>query len=300
MTLWSRLDSWVAGGAGADRIVPPTGFTAWLTVFTSAIMAFLAVFSLALSISAGRLADRWEESLARTATVRLSAPEGQIETQIEATLRILEETPGIAEARRLSDEERRGLLAPWFGPDLPLEALSVPELIEIIEDNEGFDGEGLRLRLVAEAPGALLDDHTRWRRPLVSAAHRLRSLGMLTILLIAAAMGAIIALAARASLSANRNVIEVLRLIGAHDAYIARAFVRRFTLRALIGALTGAVLGTIAVTFLPEMDEAGAFLTGLGFQGSGWLWPLAVPILAGVVAFVATQLTALRLLKELP
>lgn len=263
-------------------------------------MAFLAVFSLALSISAGRLADRWEESLARTATVRLSAPEGQIETQIEATLRILEETPGIAEARRLSDEERRGLLAPWFGPDLPLEALSVPELIEIIEDNEGFDGEGLRLRLAAEAPGALLDDHTRWRRPLVSAAHRLRSLGMLTILLIAAAMGAIIALAARASLSANRNVIEVLRLIGAHDAYIARAFVRRFTLRALIGALTGAALGTIAVTFLPEMDEAGAFLTGLGFQGSGWLWPLAVPILAGVVAFVATQLTALRLLKELP
>ncbi len=300
MTWWQRINALIAGGEGADRIVPPTGFTAWLTVFTSAAMAFLAVFALALSISAGRLADRWEDSLARTATVRISAPAEQIEEQVAATLRILGETPGVAEARRLTAEERRALLAPWFGPDLPLEALPVPELVEITEDATGFDGEGLRLRLAAEAPGALLDDHTRWRRPLVAAAHRLRSLGVISICLIAAAMAAMIALAARASLAANRKVIEVLRLIGAQDTYIARAFTRRFTIRALIGAAAGAVLGMIAVAFLPRMDEAGAFLTGLGYQGAGWLLPLLVPLLAAAVAFLATRFAALRMLRELP
>ena len=33
----------------ADRIVPPTGYTVRLTLFTAAAMAFLAVFALALS-----------------------------------------------------------------------------------------------------------------------------------------------------------------------------------------------------------------------------------------------------------
>jgi hypothetical protein len=51
--------------------------------------------------------------------------------------------------------------------------------------------------------------------------------------LIAGAMAALITLAAQAALSANAPVIRVLRLVGARDAYIARAFVRRFTVRAL-------------------------------------------------------------------
>ena len=48
-----------------------------------------------------------------------------------------------------------------------------------------------------------------------------------------------ITLAANAALATNAQVIRVLRLIGARDTYIARAFVRRFTLRALSGAAIG-------------------------------------------------------------
>ena len=60
--------------------------------------------------------------------------------------------------------------------------------------------------------------------------------GWLSIVLIGATMAAMITLAANASLAANAQVIRVLRLVGARDSYIARAFVRRFTLRALAGA----------------------------------------------------------------
>ena len=52
-------------------------------------------------------------------------------------------------------------------------------------------------------------------------------------------MAAMITLAANAALATNAQVIRVLRLIGARDTYIARAFVRRFTLRALSGAAVG-------------------------------------------------------------
>ena len=291
-TLWN-------GDMQADRVVPPSGFTAQLTLFASATMAFLAVFALALSLASGRLAQMWGQELARTATIRVVAPMDQRAAQTDAALRILETTKGVASARALTDEEQQALLAPWFGPNMAMDALPVPRLIEIIEDGEGMDGDGLRLRLAAEVPGAVLDTHSRWRAPLVKAASRLRLLGWISTLLITATMAAMVTLAANAALSANAQVIAVLRLVGATDGYIAQAFIRRFTLRAFSGAAGGMVLGMLAILLLPSTGEAGGFLTGLGFQGWHWLVPLVTPFLAGAVAFAATGAAARRTLRDL-
>ncbi|MCD1619814.1 cell division protein FtsX [Salipiger manganoxidans] len=287
------------GDAAADRVVPPTGFTARLTLFASAAMCFLAVFALALSLAAGRLASSWGDELARSSTLRISAPSGEQAAQTAAALRLLEQTPGVARARALTEAEQQALLEPWFGPDLPLANLPVPQLIEIVEDATGYDAAGLRLRLQAEVPGAVLDDHTRWRRPLVAAASGLRLLGWVSILLIAGTVGAMVTLAANAALAANAQVIAVLRLVGATDAYIARAFVRRFTLRALTGAAAGVVLGVVAVLLMPGAGSTAGFLTGLTFVGWHWIFPLLVPPLAAAVAFAATAAAARRVLGGL-
>lgn len=292
-----RYFNLLAGDKLADRAVPPTGFTANLTLFTAAAMAFLAVFALALSMATGRLADRWSAELARTSTLRISAPAEQLDAQQAAALEVLRTTPGIASARALSFDEQKALLEPWFGPDLPLDRLPIPRLVEIIEEGDGYDAIGLRARLQAEVPGAVLDDHTRWREPLIAAANRLRLLSFASILLIAGATGAMITLAAQAALAANAQVIKVMRLVGAQDGYIAGAFVRRFTLRVLTGAAVGCFVGMVAVLLLPDTDAAGGFLTGLGFQGLGWLAPLFIPPLAAIVAFFATRAAALRTLR---
>ncbi|MGE4325105.1 MAG: cell division protein FtsX [Pseudodonghicola sp.] len=293
------IRSYFIGDAQADRVVPPSGFTAQLTLFAAGAMAFLAVFALALSLASGRLAHRWASELARSATLRITAPQDQLADQTAMALKILRQTPGVARARALSPEEQATLLAPWFGPGLDLSTLPMPQLIEVTEDETGYDAQGLRLRLAAEVPGAVLDDHTRWRKPLVEAATSLRRLGLISILLIGGAMAAMITLAANAALAANAQVIEVLRLVGAKDAYIASAFVRRFTIRALIGAAIGTVLGLGGVLLLPAASDEGGFLTGLGFQGLDWLWPLLIPFLGALVAFGATWAAARRRLKEL-
>jgi len=289
----------LTGDVLADNVVPPSGYTARLTSFTAGAMAFLAVFALALSLATGRLADRWSDELARTTTIRISAPEGQMQAQLDAVLNVLETTTGIASSRVMTDDEQRRLLEPWFGPDLPLENLPIPRLVEVLEADNGPDMEGLRQRLNAEAPGAVLDDHTRWRRPLVNAANRLRFLGAVAILLIAGSTAAMITLAAQSALAANGQVISVLRLVGARDTYIARAFVRRFTLRALFGALLGTGLGMLAIFFLPSAAEEGAFLTGLGFMGWHWIVPLMIPLLAALTAFWATRAAAFRALARI-
>ncbi|MEL7257479.1 MAG: cell division protein FtsX [Pseudomonadota bacterium] len=295
----SKVAELIAGDTQADRVVPPTGYTASLTLFSAAAMAFLAVFAVALSMATGRLADRWGSELAQSSTIRISAPEGQMQAQTAAALRVLDTTSGVASARALNEAEQRALLEPWFGPDLPVETLPIPQLIEVIEDGDGFDAEGLRLRLAAEVPGAVLDDHTRWRRPLVDAASRLRSLGLVSLILIAGTTAAMITLAANAALAANTQVITVLRLVGAQDSYIARAFVRRFTLRALFGAAVGVLLGGLAVFLLPTAQEEGGFLTGLGFHGWQWIWLVLIPPLAAAVSFAATRAAARKTLKDL-
>ena len=277
-------------------VVPASGYTTALTLAVSGAMAFLAVFALALSLSAGQLSQRWSQTLSQSATLRISAPPAQIGAQTQAVLEILRTTPGIVSTRVLDPDEQRALLEPWFGPDLPLDALALPRLIEIIESPQGFDALGLRTRLAGEAPGAVLDDHTRWRRPLVQAAAALRGLAWVSVLLIAGVMAAMIALAAGFALAANAQVIRVLRLVGARDLFIAQAFVRRLTVQALIGAAAGTVLGMLAFVLLPVAGETG-FLTGLGFSGAGWLMPLGIPPVATAIAWGATRFAAFRVLR---
>ena len=291
---WRRLSAWAEGAPG--RVVPPSGFTARLTVLTAAAMGFLAVCALAAALAADRLADRWAEGLARTATVRVAAPPGQREAQTQAALRVLRTTPGVAAARRLGPQEEAALLAPWLGADLPVERLPLPALIEVTEGPGGIDAAGLAARLAGEAPAATFDDHTRWRAPLVEAAGRLRRLGIAALGLIGVATAAMVALAAQAALAANARVIATLRLVGARDAWIARAFVRRFTLRAAAGATAGAAAATALLAALPG---AGAGLpVGLAFEGLQWAWPLAVPAAAAACAFLATRIAAMRQLRE--
>ncbi|MGB5871976.1 MAG: FtsX-like permease family protein [Albidovulum sp.] len=292
-----RLRARVTERSGADRVVPASGHTATLTGITAAIMAFLAVFALALSLTTGRLADRWAGALSKTATIRISAPAEQLDRQTNKVIEVLQTTPGVANARALGPDEIGNLLEPWIGPDLPVDALPIPRLVAITEEGAGFDAEGLKLRLAAEAPGAVLDDHLRWRKPLVEAAGRIRALGLLSLILIGGATAAMVTLASQAALAANSKVISVLRLVGARDTFIARAFVRRFTSRAFFGALIGTLLGMIALMFMPEASPEGGFLTGLGFVGLQWLLPFSIPVLAAIVAFGATRAAAFRSLR---
>ncbi len=288
----------IVGDPQADRSVPQTGMTARLTLFVSAVMAFLAVIALAVSLTTNRVASLWAEDLAESATLRLPADPVTADALLLSALDVLETTPGISSVRALSQDEQQALLEPWFGPDLPLDALPMPQLIEIVADGDGYDVDGLRARLTAQVPGAILDDHTAWREPLLGAASRVRLIGWSVILLIGATVAAMITLAAQAALAANVQVISVLRLVGAKDAYIARAFVRRFTLRAGAGAIVGVVCGALVLLVAPQGDAAGGLLLGVGFEGAEWILPLLIPLLAAIVAFFATRTAAFRRLRE--
>src|SRR5690606_13282558 len=88
---------------------------------------------------------------------------------------------------------------------------------------------------------------------LVQLARLLQGLGFGIVLLVGLAMAALVIFATRAGLAARRGTIEVLHLIGAEDAYVARQFQRhvsRLALRGGLGGWLGATLVVLAIQLL--------------------------------------------------
>ncbi len=276
----------------SDQIVPPKGNAAWLTGFAAAAMTFIAVFALSLSLAVGRLADYWSLDLARSATVQIVADDADLEAQTEATLRVLRTSDGVTSAEIIDRETQLALLEPWLGDNIPTDTLPVPRLIDVRFQGNGPDMASIKLRLQAEAPGAILDDHSTWRAPILQASNRLRLMVTISLALTALITIVIVVLSAHNALASNRGIITTLRLLGARDAYIAKAFVRRITMRATLGAMLGMVLAMIAIATFPSPAQDSGLLAGLTLSGADWVYPFFVPLLVAASAFIASRLAA--------
>ncbi|MEM8700014.1 MAG: cell division protein FtsX, partial [Pseudomonadota bacterium] len=224
-------------------IVPNRGWAAFLTGITAAAMGFLAVLSLAAGIAAGQLAQVWQAELAEVATVSITAERDTLDPAIDRAVEVLRTTPGIALVKVLSAEEHAALLEPWLGEAADIDDLPAPWLIEVELDGEGPDIPALQARLDASAPGARYDNHQAWRGPLADAADALETLAIAATGLVVLAAAGMIGLAAQATLAGNADVVRVVRLIGAEERFIMRAFITRIALRGLVGGALGALAG---------------------------------------------------------
>jgi cell division transport system permease protein len=264
----------------------------------AAVLGFFAVLALALALAAGRLATAWQDASVGTATLQVVAGPDEVEDQARAALNVLRTTRGVSGVRMVEIDEQRALLEPWLGPDIAVEGLPLPLLIEVAADRAELDRAELGRRLAAEAPGAVYDDHAAWRAPLVASATRLRFFMLGCLGLLAVAFAAALAMAAEGVAAANGRVIQTLRLIGARDRWIARAFTRRFARQALAGAAAGTAPALALLALLPAASEPGFFLVGVGLTGREWALPLLVPVVAAAVAWLAARRATRRCLRR--
>ncbi len=288
---------YLRGAGGADRMVPKATQSLRTVALLATLIAFGAVLALALAVAATRLADGWQDELADAATLQVFAPEDEIEDQARAALNVLRATPGVRSVRMVDLSEQERLLEPWLGPDIPVESLPLPLLIEVEADRAALDQAALLVRLQAEAPGAVYDDHAAWREPLVATAERLRTGALAGLGFAALTLAAVLALAAQAALAANGTVVETLRLVGARDGFIARAFTRRVTLGAAAGAAVGTAVAVALLLMLPAAGRESFFPVGIRLDGWHWALPLLVPPAAALIAWGASRTATRRRLR---
>jgi len=280
------------------RVVPNTGVTKWLTTFTAGAMSFIAVVGLAFSLICSDLSNEWGQSL-KNSSIRLSASTDLLEKQTSMALAILEQTSGVESARLVGIGAKKKLLEPWLGVDFPLESIAMPALIEIRETEAGVDYEGLRLRLSAELPSAILDNHSEWRRPIEVVSKLVSQLGMFTVILIILSSISMVTMASNAALSANVKVLRVLRLVGAFDTFIVTAFVRIFTLRVFWGSLTGTICAGLVLFLIPTFSEDLGILDVVSLEIKDKIYIACVPFLFAIISIFVTRNAVKSSLKRL-
>jgi cell division transport system permease protein len=272
---------------------PPLGLA-----FLSGVLAFLAVLALGLAVGAGRAAERWAGEVSAAGTLSIIAEEAELEAQARAALDILAETPGVRQVRVMEPAEQRALLAPWLGTGIAVDGVDLPLMIEVETDRRLLDAAALDARLAAEAPGAVFDDHTAWRLPLVAAAERQRGVGLAAVALLVAAAAAAAALAAQAGAAEAGRSLGVLKAIGFADAPLAGVVGLRAAAAAMVGAAPGALLGTLLVGGLGP--EAPAAVVGAGFAGWSWGAPALLLLALAAASWAAAIVAARRAVRAWP
>lgn len=278
-------------GDDAARFLP------WLI----AVMVFLASLALAASLAIGGTAERWDKSLAGSATVQIPAgPEA--DAQMDKALQLLRQVPGIVLAQGMSRDAAAALVAPWLGDAASLPDLPVPRIIQVTYDPQQLDAADLRQQLSSAAPGASFDDHQRWVAGLRALARSAVLVAVGIFLLVALVATVAVIFTTRTGLAVHQDVIEVLHLIGAQDRYIANGFAYHAWWTGLRGGLFGAIFAAASLLLLTigATRLAPGLLPGISLTPLDWLLLCALPPAAGLLAALTARLTVMRALSRLP
>lgn len=246
---------------------------------------------------------QWDESLASALT--LQVPANATQARIDTVLGALKQTKGVVSARLLGTDETAKLLQPWLGSDVPVATLPLPHLIDVrIDPHATIDYATLRQQLASIIPEAQLDNNRSWLGSMREFALRVEGVITVGVVVVTALIVMIVIFTARIGLAIHRSVIELLHLLGAQDAYIARQFQVHALSLGLRGGVVGA--GAAAVTVM-ILGPAGRLLQ-LPVPVAAysivdwrvWLLLIATCLIAGGVAMVTARITILRQLARMP
>ena len=278
-------------------------------IVTMTVMCYLACLAIGALVLINRAVDGWTRGLSREVTVQLRQIQKiDMESELQKAVALLQSTAGVISAEPLPREAGLKLLEPWLG-NTNLEELPIPRLIRVtIDENHQPDFVALDKNLQSKIRGASLDTHRRWEAELTRMAHTLSLLSYVILALICTSAIAMVIFAARSVLDANREVVDVLHLVGAKDGYIAQQIDRRFMISGFSAGLMGIALALL--TFLGlglsgnvESNSVAAASYSLLFAPIGtsfWTYGalLVVPIVATSIALLSARLTLMRMLKS--
>jgi cell division transport system permease protein len=292
-----------------EQPLAPTDSTAGRSlVIVIAIMTFLAALAAGAALMVADASADWRGEVAREASVQVRAVAGRdIEADVAEAARIVKATQGVRDVRVFTRAESEALLAPWLGDGLDLSELPTPRMIVVTLDADNRANlVKLKQDLAAKAPAATLDDHRLWLERLGAMASTVVAVAALIFALIVAVMAIAVASATRAAVATNREIVEVLHLVGASDDFIAREFERRFLALGLRGALIGggaaaaffALAGFVARRLVTtpggEQIEAMFGSVSLGPSGFG-----VILILSAAVALLTGRMSRIIVLSRL-
>ena len=276
-------------------------FLPWLIAF----MVFLSILALAGALLMHQVAARWERSISSTLTVQVPAGADPTEDdrRVSRAVAMLRDTPGVRVARPVDAEQVAQLLAPWLGAGGSSRELPLPRLIDVtLKDDARVDTARLQQQLATVLPGAAVDDHRLWLDRVVRMMRGTEWLAFGIVGLIALACIGTVTFTTRTGLAVHYEAIEVMHLIGAQDAYVARQFAQRALGLGLRGGLFGAAIAAPVIYgagFLAQRLPPG-LLPEAHLEPVHWAILAIPPLAAAIIAMTTARVTVTRTLGRMP
>lgn len=293
-------------------IMPVRGVAGRPLLIAISIMCYFASITIGAVVLVTNVVDGWTSGIASQITVQITQGENNsIDQRIASAVKILKSTPGIISASPQSPEDAVKMLEPWLGEGNVLQDLPVPRLIHVQIDTKAPPKlDALSARLSREVQGASLDDHSRWQSELTRTASMIR-LGAFSILaLVVMTTVSIVIFATRAAMAGNRDVVEVLHMIGARQNYIARQFQIHFLMLGFKAGIIGVIFGSLTFfLFNLTLSSAGGqsllqqnsfeLIGSIALSPGGYAFLLAVPPAAALISLLTSRFAVLRFLAAM-
>lgn len=271
-----------------------------------AIMIALTVTAAAAGLGLRNLGVNARAEIEGGLTVQIveGAP-AERERQAEVAVAVLANRAEVAAVRRVPGEELQALLAPWLGEQGPAadDAIPIPALIDVRLSVPATAPRiaALRAALAGPAPAARVDGQAQWLAPVFDAVNSLQWLAAGLIALLAGTTAAAVWLAARSALSANRETIEIVHLLGGTDAQISRIFQRSIAIDAALGGAAGIAIGLSATVILGErFARLGSGMVAGGALGvADWALLAVIPVAGVVLAVLTARFTVVAALRRI-
>ncbi len=219
--------------------------------------------------------------------------------KIKNTLRTI---PGVSSFEVLDHEKLMLLLQPWVGDTGNLTDLKMPLLIDVeLDTRVPFQVSEAHRILSQVAPGVRIESHAKWQQTLVTLAQSLRALSYIIIGFIALTIFVIVSLMTRASLNVHSDIINVLRLMGARNRYIASYFQNSSFWLCLKGGAIGLLAAIPTVIFMGWLSRhlgMPKFFTAEPATGA-WVFILLLPIMIACVGMLVSRLAVIGTLMRL-
>lgn len=292
-------------------LVPAASIAGRALVTVIAIMTFLAGLTAGTAMLIANAADGWRGEVAREMTIQVRPVTGRdLDADVAVALDAARAIPGIADVYAYSKAQSEALLTPWLGAGLDLSELPVPRLIVVkLDPKAALDVDALRKAVMGKVPNATIDDHRLWLQRLSIMASTVVVIAFVIFALVMVAMVLAVGFATRGAMAGNREIIEVLHLVGAADGYISRQFQRHFFRLGLRGGLIGG--GAAILVFLLSSSISALMRTTAGgdqLQAMFGSFALSlkgysvIAIIAGGIAVttgLVSRLIVFRRLREL-
>ncbi len=280
-------------------------FLSWMTM----LMVFIAVLSLVGSMALTNLIETWNRTISGSLTIQIptytiqgDSRKDAVQHDIDRTIDLLRQTPGVEDVTVLDETQMADLMEPWLGVGEKIVDLPLPALLDVtLDDGRPFDFVAFQNQMKDAVPAAQVDSHRVWLSHLIETARAIQNMIAFILFLLILTTSFTVIYTTSSSLALQAPVIKLLHMMGARDTVIAFQYAFFNFLKALGGGVVGFVLALPIIwigstLFNPVQDPLFA---AARLSADQIYMVLALPIIAALFAFGTAFLTILKTLGRL-